>query len=111
MPTAQQLLTEVQRTLSNTLTSFAPLPPGLGVEATDHLVPFQCSAWVKSVSLGPLKAPSSPAAQQLLAPVHQTSRSSLTLLLVVPPGAGVVTTDHLVPFQCSASFSSGPPLS
>jgi hypothetical protein len=49
-PTAQQLFADVQVESSSTVTWFIPVPPGSGVAVTDHLRPFQCSAWPKSVT-------------------------------------------------------------
>src|SRR5215813_5058811 len=67
----------------------APLrpPPVLGVAASDHLVPFQCSA-------GALSAPR-PTAQQLASRWHDTAFRT-----VLAAGAAR-TTDHRLPVQCS----------
>jgi len=65
------------------------------VSTIDHAVPFQCSANVCSV---PPIAPS-PTAQQSEALTQATVPSSFSWEGLV---SGVLTTNHAVPFQCSA---------
>src|SRR5579885_2814505 len=70
--------------------------PGLGLETTLHWLPFQCSI---SVSDG-LSVP-----WLLYDPTAQTSLVELAAtpyrLLNEPPGLGLLTRLHFVPFQCS----------
>ena len=61
------------------------MPPGLGVGTRDHLLPFQCSAWLSWAPLALLK---SPTAQQSLGEVQEMADSSLEL-----PGRGTEDTD------------------
>jgi hypothetical protein len=78
--------------------------PGLGLETTLQLDPFQCSA---SVKIGDVVLVSdSPTAQMSLAEMTATPWSSLN-----PRGApfGVVTVVHWDPFHCSATVFLGKP--
>jgi len=90
-PTALQLLESLQETPSRRLSSV----PGLGLEATDHVVPFQDSTrvWFS----GPESLPYHPTATQSVELVHDTPWSSLSELLW--SGLGVI--DHAVPSQLS----------
>src|SRR5215469_17827007 len=71
----------------------------------DHLVPFQCRAWLRS---DPPFLWLSPTAQQLAARIQRTLNSSLASPLAVPAGSGVATRDHVRPFQRRAWFTCTP---
>jgi hypothetical protein len=93
-PTAKQLVVLGHDT---PLSKEAVAPVGLGLVRTDQLVPFHCST---SVVVAPKWAEDEPTAKQLVALGHDTPFSSDWIALV---GFGVVTTDQLVPFHCSAN--------
>ena len=71
----------------------------------DHLVPFQCRAWLTSEP--PLLA-WPPTVQHLLAELQRTPSSWFSVRLAVPAGLGVAVRDHFLPFQCRASFRMTP---
>jgi hypothetical protein len=75
------------------------LPPGLGLEAMDQLVPFQVSTRVLpgSWDVGP---PKPPTATQWVVLVQDTPWRLFGEL--VGPGLGLGVSDQLVPFQTSA---------
>ncbi len=70
-------------------------PTGFGLGSTDQLVPFHRSTnvWVAKPEVA-----HHPTAKQLVVLAHDTP---VRLLLPDPAGCGVVTSDQLVPFQCS----------
>src|ERR1022692_703557 len=82
---------EVAATAASSLT--VEEPPGSGLRTRFHAVPFQCRTRVWSVV--PWKY--SPTAQALLAEVAATP--SRTLKVEEPPGSGLRTCFHAVPFQ------------
>src|ERR1022692_468705 len=107
-PTAQQLSGDEQLTPTRTLLAKAPVPSGSGVDTADQLWPFQCIASFKVTAELP-SSPYDPVAQQFAAEVHERPSSTLKSPLVSPPGSGMPTWDHFLPFQRSASLNKAPP--
>src|ERR1700728_2806035 len=105
-----QSLAELQRTEKSVFTCPRRVPPGLTTRSRDHFLPFQCRTWLMRFSVGPsVPLPKSPTAQQSADVTQVESSSSLILPLPLPPGSGVRTAVHFLPFQCSASLSRAPP--
>src|SRR5690349_14474621 len=94
--------------LSSLLMSLLALPAGLGADTTAHLLPFQWSTSLRSTMPSAWVLPYRPAAQQLAEDEQKTPKSSLPSPVRLPPGAGVGTTDHFVPFQCKAWLRMAP---
>jgi hypothetical protein len=92
-PTAQMSLAETTATEFNWFVEV----PGLGLETTLQLVPFQCRVSVCKTPLLELSA--YPTAQMSLA---EATATEFNWFLNVP-GLGLETTLQLVPFQCSIS--------
>src|ERR1700733_12915370 len=106
-----QSLAELQRTEKSVFTCPVRVPPGLTTTSLVHFLPFQCRTWLMRFSVGPwVPLPKSPTAQQSAAVTQVESSSSLMLPLPLPPGLGVRTAVHFLPFQCSASLSWALPL-
>src|SRR5215470_15025511 len=106
-PTDQQLAGDVQRILLVMLASPLAVPPGSGVATRDHFLPFQRSAWFRTAPVLPGTGPYRPTAQQLADELHASPDSVFSGLTRVPPGSGVATRDHFLPFQCSAWLRTG----
>ena len=81
------------------------VPPGFTTRTWDQRLPFQWSTSLSSLPLGD-GLPKSPTAQQFADETHVTSNSWLSRPGLEPPGFGVRTTDHFLPFQCSTWFFS-----
>ena len=86
----------------DTAANGTPSLPGLGVTCTAHLLPFHRSATGPAPVLGTY---SEPTAVQARAEVHDTP---VRKLFVAPGGRTRRITDHLWPFQRSASIVSVP---
>src|SRR5712691_6409537 len=96
LPTAQMLFADEAATLKRV----AAPAPGLGLDTTAHIDPFQCSM---SGSVLPLPLGMYwPTAQTLLAEMAVTPVSPFSLEL----GLGLEAIVHFVPFQWSMSVSS-----
>ncbi len=78
---------------------------GSGTAARDHFLPFQCSASLNRRLSG---GDGSVGADSPAVPGRGTADGAEradAFRSALPPGLGVVTRDHFLPFQCSAWFS------
>ena len=92
-PTAKQLIALVQVTLSATLCV------GSGAATIVHVLPFHCSISARYPALES-EVDDDPTARQLVVLVHHTP---VSMLIAWPPGFGVGTFAHVLPFQRSDS--------
>ena len=93
-PTALQFVVLGHDTLSRPL---EVTPLGLGLATIDQLVPFHRST---KVAPADPSGEEPPTASQFVVLTHDTPLRSVSR---EPVGSGLVTTDHVVPFQCSAN--------
>ena len=92
-----QLDADVQLTLER-MAPTTPGPLGVGLGTTDHDVPFHCSM---RVPVGfPLPDPTTAPTAQQSEPLTQVASKSPP---PSPPGNGIGTSVHVVPFQASMS--------
>src|SRR5215475_11547209 len=101
LPTAQALAGAVAATPTSSL----PTGLGLGLGTRTHLVPFQCRISVRSVVPAAERLPT---AHALVVEVALTPRN--TLGFPAPPGLGLATRAHDLPFQCKITVRALLPL-